>query len=67
MRPTADNCVHHWKIEPAIGPTSKARCMRCSTRRVFSNHLPSTDFCGRDKDEAQGGNYSRMLREQAVI
>lgn len=30
-------CVHHWIIEPAIGPTSKGKCKICGEERTFLN------------------------------
>ena len=30
-------CVHHWIIEPALGPTSRGKCRRCAEERTFFN------------------------------
>ena len=30
-------CVHHWKIEPANGPTSRGVCQMCKEVRAFAN------------------------------
>lgn len=31
--------VHHWRIEPASGPTSEGVCLGCAERRAFRNSL----------------------------
>jgi len=36
-RASTTNCVHHWVVEPAGGPTSGARCRRCGDERLFYN------------------------------
>ena len=33
-----ENCIHHWIIEPALGPTSKGICKYCGKERVFNNY-----------------------------
>jgi hypothetical protein len=33
----ARQCVHHWIIEPAGGPTSGGRCRHCGEERYFIN------------------------------
>ncbi len=54
MRPTdKKECIHHWRIEPATGPTSKGRCTKCHRVRVFDNYL-DLDAAGRLKGEATG-------------
>ena len=32
-------CRHHWKIESAVGPTSKGVCKFCGAEREFVNSL----------------------------
>ena len=32
-------CVHHWLIEPAIGPVSHGVCKRCGEQKDFLNIL----------------------------
>lgn len=36
-RPKPKNCVHHWIVDPADGPTSRGRCKHCGSKRSFSN------------------------------
>ena len=31
------NCRHHWMIEPAASPESRAHCASCGSERLFSN------------------------------
>ena len=35
----ANSCVHRWDIEPADGPTSLGRCVRCGAEKRFRNHI----------------------------
>ena len=37
-------CAHHWLIEDAIGPVSKARCRKCRATRTLENSLPPVDL-----------------------
>jgi hypothetical protein len=32
-------CIHHWLIEPAIGPISRGVCKYCGERKDFFNIL----------------------------
>ena len=36
-------CVHHWMIEEAQGPTSKGICKKCKVERVFENSFYDHD------------------------
>lgn len=33
------DCVHHWRIAPAAGPTSAGVCLKCGDEREFRNSL----------------------------
>ncbi|MDD5093915.1 MAG: hypothetical protein PHV74_05985 [Dehalococcoidia bacterium] len=37
----AEQCIHHWVIDPPSGPTSKGLCKRCGEEKDFPNLLPS--------------------------
>jgi hypothetical protein len=55
--PAATTCIHHWIIQPALGPTSKGVCKRCGAEKIFQNYW--------DDDAALGGtsfllNYRRV-------
>ena len=32
-----DECIHHWVIATAQGPTSPGTCQKCHAEREFSN------------------------------
>ncbi len=34
----ADQCQHHWLIEPPTGPTSNGTCRVCGEERAFENY-----------------------------
>ena len=51
---SVQQCQHHWMIEPANTPESRAQCTHCGSTRTFSN-APASRF---DHD---GGN-ARMDR-----
>jgi hypothetical protein len=54
MRPTdKKECIHHWRIEPATGPTSRGRCTKCHRVRVFDNYL-TPDICRGSRGQALG-------------
>ena len=36
---TIASCTHHWDIDPASGPTSPGRCVRCGAVKDFQNHF----------------------------
>jgi hypothetical protein len=36
---TRGTCKHHWLIEPANGPSSRAACKLCGEVKVFDNVL----------------------------
>lgn len=36
---TRGTCKHHWLIEPASGPSSRAVCKLCGEVKVFDNVL----------------------------
>ena len=36
-----DGCNHHWIIDSAGGPTSKAYCKLCGAKREFFNSFPN--------------------------
>jgi len=38
---TEKKCIHHWVIDPAYGPTSKGKCKRCGTVKLFYNTYSS--------------------------
>jgi len=40
-------CVHHWEIELAAGPTSVGRCRRCKMLKVFTNSINSSVYNGK--------------------
>lgn len=33
------DCVHHWRIAPAAGPTSAGVCLKCGDAREFRNSM----------------------------
>lgn len=37
-------CAHHWQIEKARGPTSKARCVNCDATKEFANDLTPQQY-----------------------
>jgi len=41
IEPTEKRCIHHWVIDPADGPTSKGKCKRCGTVKLFYNTYSS--------------------------
>jgi len=34
------DCIHHWLLEPADGPTAKGRCKLCGEEKLFRNSVP---------------------------
>ncbi len=37
--PTVPECLHHWVIEPADGPTSEGVCQKCAEVKTFANYV----------------------------
>jgi len=37
-------CIHHWTIARAEGPTSVGRCRRCKETRIFENSITASIF-----------------------
>jgi len=37
-------CIHHWTIARAEGPTSVGRCRRCKETRLFENSITASIF-----------------------
>ncbi len=37
--PTVPECLHHWVIEPAEGPTSEGVCQKCAEVKTFANYV----------------------------
>ena len=35
----AEQCTHHWVIDPPDGPTSMGRCKRCGEKKEFYNYV----------------------------
>jgi hypothetical protein len=43
-------CRHRWIIEPANGPVSRGRCVKCHSSRDFFN---SPELAQRDRGESE--------------
>ena len=57
MTPSADSCVHHWKIAaPHGGPTSAGRCRKCGERREFPNSAEYMAWTQDNRKAAARGN-----------
>ncbi len=37
--PTVPQCLHHWVIETADGPTSEGVCRKCAEVKTFANYV----------------------------
>ncbi len=37
--PTVPECLHHWVIETADGPTSEGVCRKCAEVKTFANYV----------------------------
>lgn len=46
VNPTEEqqNCVHHWLIDTAAGPTSMGQCQHCGLTREYKNVVESWEF-----------------------
>jgi hypothetical protein len=42
-QPKSKNCVHHWIVDPADGPTSRGHCKYCGSKRSFANSTETAD------------------------
>lgn len=40
----ATKCKHHWRIKPAAGETSDARCLLCGDERTYRNYDERTTY-----------------------
>jgi len=43
------DCIHHWIIESAHGPTSMGRCQRCKKEQEFANSIGTSVYNGRSQ------------------
>ena len=60
---TSDDCVHHWIIEPAGGPTSVGVCAKCGAAKDFSNSVYTTPW-GAGYHDRGGTAHRRKLRDE---
>ena len=52
--PVAQDCCHHWLLEPPSGPTSEGTCKLCGQRKTFAN-WPAYDALPGDWNRWYGG------------
>ena len=52
-------CVHHWAIEEANGPTSEGRCVKCGAVKEFHNATPENLFWVNQAGEAVSPTANR--------
>ena len=52
-------CVHHWAIEIADGPTSVGRCRRCKEVREFANSIRDNVYNHRGQWAADPAHLKR--------
>jgi len=45
-----DECLHHWVIEIADGPTSRGVCKICGAEKEFINSMPDYTAPKREKN-----------------
>ena len=64
----AGTCVHRWEIEPASGPTSLGRCIRCSAEKRFDNFVDTgTDlYLLSPKDRSHLNSYHQNVTRERL-
>lgn len=56
-----EQCIHHWVIQKANGPTSSGACILCGSVKEFQNHIQKEDFWDHRAPMTPGGRIPKHL------
>ena len=60
----SNNCIHHWLLEEATGPTSLGRCKLCGEEKTFLNSVPEEK---RYFDFQHGRQHQIVLSKKELV
>lgn len=60
----SNNCIHHWLLEPAVGPESRGRCKLCGEEKTFLNSVPEQ---ARYFDFEHGRQHQIVLSRRELV
>ncbi len=58
---TVPQCLHHWVIETADGPTSEGVCQKCAEVKTFANYVVQNTWSNQG-DPAPSASPRRDLK-----
>ncbi len=58
---TVPECLHHWVIETADGPTSEGVCQKCAEVKTFANYAQQNSWSNQ-RDSTPSASQCRDLK-----